>query len=64
MGNKQFWNTVKPFLTSKSFLHNKDIALQIGDKNLTGCNKFNEWYINIVQNTTVKATIKLQESNY
>ena len=49
---------------SKSFLHNKDIALHIGDKNLTGCNKFNECYINIVQNTTVKTTIKLQESNY
>ena len=27
MGNKQFWNTVKPFLTSKGFLHNEDIAL-------------------------------------
>ena len=27
MGNKQFWNTVEPFLTSKGFLHNEDIAL-------------------------------------
>ena len=27
MENKQFWNTVKPFLTSKGFLHNEDIAL-------------------------------------
>ena len=32
MGNKNNWNTVKPFLTSKGFLHNKDIALHIGDK--------------------------------
>ena len=26
MGNKQFWKTVKHFLTSKGFLHNEDIA--------------------------------------
>ena len=53
MGNKQFWNTIKPFLTSKGFLHNKDIALHIGDKTVTDCNElakeFNEYYINIVQ---------------
>ena len=67
MGNKQFWNTVKPFLTSKGFLHNEDIALHIGDKTVTNCNEFAkefyEYYINIVQNTTGKATIKLQGSN-
>ena len=32
MGNKQFWNTVKPFLMSKGFFHNKDIAVHTGDK--------------------------------
>ena len=62
MGNKQFWNTVNPFLTSKGFLHNEDIALHIDDKIVTDCNKlvdeFNEYYINIVQNATGKATIK------
>ena len=67
MGNKQFWNTVKPFLTSKGFLHNEDMALYIGDKTVTGCNElakeFNEHYINIVQNRTGKVTIKLQRSN-
>ena len=68
MGYKQFWNTVKPFLTaSKGFLHNEDIALRIGDKIVTGCNElvkeFNEYYINILQNTTGKAIIKLQGSN-
>ena len=67
MGNKQFWNTVKPFVTSKGFLHNEDIALQIGDKTVTDCNElakeFNEYYINIGQNTTGKATIKLQGSS-
>ena len=67
MGNKQFWNTVKPFLASKDFLHNEDIALNIGDKTATDCNElakeFNEYYINIVQNKTEKVTIKLQGSN-
>ena len=67
MGNKQFWNTVTPILTSKGFLHNKDIALHIGDKTVTDCNElakeFNQYYINIVQNTSGKATIKLQDSN-
>ena len=67
MGNKQFWNTVKPFLTSKGFLHNEDIGLHIGDKTVTDCSElakeFNEYYINIVETTTEKATIKLQGSN-
>ena len=64
MGKKQFWNIFKHFLTSKGFLHNEDIALHIGDKFATGCNELakevNEYYMNIVQNTTGKATIKLQ----
>ena len=64
MKNKQCWNTVKPFLTSKDFLHNEEKTL---DKTATDCNElakeFNECYINIVQNTTGKATIKLQGSN-
>ena len=67
MGNKQFWNTVKPFLTSKGFPHNEDIVIHIGDKTVTDCNElakeFNEYYIHIVQNTTGKATIKFQGSN-
>ena len=67
MGNKQIWNRVKPFLTSKGFLYNDDIALHIDDKIVTDCNElaeeFNEYYINRVQNTTGKATIKLQGSN-
>ena len=67
MGNKQFWNTVKSFLTSKGFLHNEDITLHISDKTVTDCNElakeFSEYYTNIVQNTTGKATIKLQGSN-
>ena len=64
---KQIWNTVRPFLTFKCFVNNEDIALDIGDKTVTDCNeiarKFNEYFINIVQNTTGKGTIKLQDSN-
>ena len=67
MGNKQFWNTVKLFLMSKGFLHNEDIALHIGDKTVIDYNElakeFNEYFINIVQNTTGQATIKWQVSN-
>ena len=54
-------------MTSKRFLHNEDIALHIGEKTVTDCNElakeFNEYYINIVQNTTGTAAIKLQGSN-
>ena len=39
MGNKKFWNTVKPFLTSKGFLHSEDIILHIGDKTVTDFNE-------------------------
>ena len=67
MGKKQFWNTAKPFLTSIGFLHNEDIALHIGGKTVTDCHELakelSEYYINIVQNTTGIATIKLQGSN-
>ena len=38
MGNKQFWNKVKPFLIYKAFLHKEHIARHIGDKTLTNCN--------------------------
>ena len=52
MGNKQFWNIVKPFLVSKGFLHNEDIALHISDKTVADSNElvkeFNKHYINIV----------------
>ena len=52
---------------SKGFLHNENIALHIGDKTVTDCNKlakaFNEYYINLVQNTIGNPTIKLQGSN-
>ena len=32
MGSKKFWTTVKPFLSSKGFIHNNDITIEIDDK--------------------------------
>ena len=29
MSNRKFWNTVKPFLTSKTFLRNDNISIDI-----------------------------------
>ena len=29
MSNSKFWNIVKPFLTSKGFLHNDEISIDI-----------------------------------
>ena len=54
-------------MTSKGFLLNRDIGLHNGHKTLTDCNElgkhFNEYYINIVQKTAGRATIKLKSSN-
>ena len=50
--NKDFWNAVKPFLTSKGFLHNDDIATEFDNRTITDekelSKTFNEYYINIV----------------
>ena len=49
-------------MTSKLIFHIKDIAHHIGDNAVTDCNELakelNQYYINIVQNTTGKATMK------
>ena len=34
-GNNDFWNAVKPFLTSKGFLHNDDIAMNFDNRTIT-----------------------------
>ena len=51
-GSKDFWNTIKPFLTSKGFLHNDDIAINFDKRTITDDKElpkiFNEHYINIV----------------
>ena len=32
MGSKKFWSTVKPFPSSKDFIHNDDISIEIDNK--------------------------------
>ena len=62
-GNKDFWNAVKPFLTCKGFLHNDDWAINFGNRTITGDKElskiFSEYYINILQNTTGTAPVKI-----
>ena len=34
MGRKKFWSTLKPFLSSKGFIHNNDITIEINNKTI------------------------------
>ena len=56
VSNKAFWNTLKPFLTNKAFLTNENITVKHKDKIVTDNSKlahlFNNYYINIVENTS------------
>ena len=56
VSNKAFWNTLKPFLTNKGFLTNENITVKHKDKIVTDNSKlahlFNNYYINIVENTS------------
>ena len=56
MTNKQFWKTVKPFLTNKGCLKNNDIILLDGEEMITNdrilAKRFNEHYINIVERSS------------
>ena len=51
MTNKQFWKTMKPFITNKGCLENNDILLD-GEEMITNdrilAKRFNYHYINIV----------------
>ena len=51
--NTNFWTFIKPFLTNKGFLENKDITLIEGNKIKTSERElakiFNEHYITIVE---------------
>ena len=66
MSNRRFWNTVKPFLTSKGFLHNDNISININgnivedEQKLT--KEFNSYYINIAKITSGKPPIKLENN--
>ena len=56
MSNRKCWNTVKPFLTSKGFLHNENISIDINgiivedEQKLT--KEFNSYYINTAEITS------------
>ena len=54
--NKNFWTFIKPFLTNKGFLENKDITLIEGNKIITSERQlakiFNEHYLNIVEKSS------------
>ena len=56
MTNKQFWKTMKPFLTNKGCLENNDIILLDGDEMITNdrilAKRFNGHYINIVERSS------------
>ena len=56
MTNKQFWKTMKPFLTNKGCLENNDIILLDGEEMITNdrilAKRFNDYYINIVERSS------------
>ena len=61
-GNKNFWNAVKPFLTSKGFIYNNDITINFNNWTITDdkeLSKIFNKYINIVQNSTGTAPAKI-----
>ena len=63
MGSKKFWSTFKPFLSSKSFIHNNDISIEIDNKIIEDefelAKTFNLQYINTAKSTTGKHPTKL-----
>ena len=66
MSNKKFWNTVKPFLTSKGFLHNNNISIDINGYIVKDAQKltkeFNSYYVSIAKITSGKPPMKLQNN--
>ena len=56
MSSKAFWDLVKPFLSNKGGLTGTDISLVKEDRIVTDdhdlCEIFNDYYINIVENTS------------
>ena len=65
MGNREFWNKAKTFL-SKGFLHNDNISIDINgnivedEQKLT--KEFNSYYINIAKTTSGKPPMKLENN--
>ena len=66
MSNRKFWNTVKPFLTSKRFLHYDNISIDINcnivEDEQKLAKEFNSYYINIAKTTSGKPPMKLEKN--
>ena len=65
MSNRKFWNTVKPFLTSKEFLHNDNNSIDTNGNIVEDQQKlkeFNSYYINIAKTTSGKPPMKLENN--
>ena len=64
--NKQFWKTVKSFLTNKVCLENNDIILLDGEEMIANnrilAKRFNEHYINIVERSSAFKPSKMSFS--
>ena len=65
--NKEFWKTIKPFLTNKGCLENSDIMLINDDEMVTDdktlAKTFNEHYINIVERSSGLKPEKMKFDN-
>ena len=63
MGSKKFWSRVKPFLSSKGFIHNNDITIEVDNKIIENeselAKTFNSHDINIGKSETGKHPTKL-----
>ena len=64
--NKQFWNSVKTYLTFKGILRNDNVALSFENQTLTYntalAKLFNEYHIYIIKNITGTAPVKVISS--
>ena len=65
--NKEFWKTIRPFLTSKGYLENSDIMLINDDEMVTDdktvAKTFNEHYINTVERSSGLKPEKMEFEN-
>ena len=63
--NRKFWNTIKPFLISKGFLHNDNISKDINNNIVEDEQKLtrelNSYYMNIAKSTSGKPPIEIRK---
>ena len=66
MSNRKFRSTFKPFLTSKAFLHNNNISIDINGNIMEDEQKlskeFDSYYINVAKTTSCKPPMKLENN--